>query len=147
MADDARTELFRSLTTENSKYTYFLLTAAGAAIGFSLTQTKDVLITPSIIPLALAVLLWGISFFAGCRHIRQRESLFFENYQFLRVQAGDHPELPAYPEFITALRQDMEERRKYSGRWGIWQFRFLITGAIFYIIWHVLKMYLHTYPV
>ena len=146
MADDARTHLFRSLTDENSKYTYFLLAAAGAAIGFAITQTRGAGISIWMLPLAAAVLSWAVSFFCGCRHLQERQSLLFENHEFLHLQDGQYPGIPAYPQLVDSIRQDMEERRRKTGRWGAWQFRFLVAGAVFYVAWHVIEMYLRTFP-
>jgi hypothetical protein len=41
MADDGKLELLRAHRTAADKYTYFLLAAAGAAIGFALNQTRE----------------------------------------------------------------------------------------------------------
>ena len=143
---DARTEVYRAYNEGHDKYIYFLLAAAGAAIAFAVTQTAAATLTLDKIPLGLAIACWGLSFFAGCRQIQRNQDILHQNYQFLRMQDGIHPEFPPYPQLVHAIAEDLEKRSKQSGKWGAWQFRFLITGAVFYITWHVFEMYLRTPP-
>jgi hypothetical protein len=143
---NARTELYKTHSEGHEKYTYFLLAAAGAAIAFAVTQTQTATLTLSKIPLGLAIGCWALSFFAGCRQIQRNQSIVLQNYQFLRMQEGMHPEFPPHPQLVQAISEQLEEQTKESGKWGAWQFRFLITGAVFYITWHVFEMYLRTPP-
>lgn len=66
----ARQEIYKATREGQDKYTYFLLAAAGAAIAFAVTQSQTATLTWSKIPLALAVLSWAFSFYAGCHQIR-----------------------------------------------------------------------------
>ncbi|MDZ7781751.1 MAG: hypothetical protein U5K56_01995 [Halioglobus sp.] len=45
----------------------FSLAAAGAAIGFAVTQTKGASLSFSQLPLGFGVLSWAVSFYFGCR--------------------------------------------------------------------------------
>ena len=144
MSDDARLHLYQALREGQEKRTYFLLAAAGAAIGFAITQTQNTTLAYSQIPLALAVLCWGLSFMCGCRGILVAQKVIRQNYEMLRTQAGLHPVLPANPEFLNWVANRIEEQARTSGRASRWQYMFLIAGAIFYIAWHILEMYLRT---
>jgi hypothetical protein len=68
--------------------------------------------------------------------------LLYQNFQLLRIQEGKDPGFP--PQFVQQIQRNLEEQAKTSGRWGRWQFYLLIAGAVFYIAWHVLEMYLRT---
>lgn len=142
MADDAQTEVYRAIVNARDKHTYFLLAAVGAAIAFALNQTQAATLGWSKVPLALAVASWGLSFIFGCRHAVRSEAVLFENFQLLKMQRNELPEFPVHPDFINAIRKDIDERSKLAGRLSILQYKLLIVGAFFYIIWHVLEMYL-----
>lgn len=141
---DPLSDLHKAHREWNEKYAYFVLAAAGAAIAFAVTQTKDAIITPSTALLALALLCWGLSFMCGCWHLSRVSNLLQQNYQFLRVQAGQHPEFPAHPDVIQMIRGVLEEQSNASGKYAYWQFRMLWIGALFYIAWHGWQMYERT---
>jgi hypothetical protein len=145
MSESTRT-LYSTLQDSQEKYVYFLLTGAGAAIAFAVTQTQTAALTPSKGILGLAVLSWGLSFFCGCRQISHRNSFVFQNYQFLRMQAGEMSEFPPHPQLVQVIREDLEAQSKSLSKWSLWQFRFLLAGAGTYILWHVTEMYLRTVP-
>jgi hypothetical protein len=90
---DSRETLFKVHRDASNKYTYFLLAASGAAIGFATTQTQDATISWAKLPLGIAVLCWAISFYCGCRHVQQVINIMLQNYEFLRIKAGTHPQL------------------------------------------------------
>ena len=137
-------ELHKAHRESAEKYIYFLLAAAGAAIAFAVTQTQSATLTWIKLPLGLAVLCWGASFFCGCRQINQTANILQRNYQMLRVKAGEHPEFPNHPEAIAFIEKDLEAQVSKSGRWGLAQFRFLIAGAALYVLWHVFDMMART---
>jgi hypothetical protein len=123
---------------------YFLLAAAGAGIGFAVTQSQQATIAWSKLPLAIAVVCWGLSFIFGCKQLRQTNNILQKNYQMLRVQKGIHPVLPPTPEVLAFIEKDLEESSSSSGGWGRLQFSYLVAGAIFFVLWHVIEMALRT---
>ncbi|MCA6104753.1 hypothetical protein [Bradyrhizobium australafricanum] len=124
------------------KYVYFLLAASGTSIAFAVTQTQTATLSWSKVPLAIAVICWALSFFAGCRHIQEWRNIVNQNYDYLRIRAGIHPEFP--PAAAEIIKRFMDESAKSSGKWALWQFRSLIAGAFFYILWHGVEMALRT---
>lgn len=144
MADSPRHEIYKATREGQDKYTYFLLAAAGAAIAFAVTQSQAATLTLSKIPLGLAILSWAFSFYAGCRQLNEVTSILQQNYDLLRVQEGLHPDFPNHPSVVATIEDFVRENVAKTGRWGARQFRFLITGAVFYILWHVTEMALRT---
>jgi hypothetical protein len=141
---DVRQELHKAHRDGQEKYIYFLLAAAGAAIAFSITQTQAATITFSKMPLGIAVSCWGLSFYCGCKQILQTSNILQQNYQMLRVQSGLHPDFPNHPEVIAMIEKSLEEQSNASGRYGRNQFVLLLSGAVFYIVWHIVEMYQRT---
>jgi len=64
----------------------------------------------------------------------------------MRVEGGRHPHTGKHPQIIAAaaegIRSAMISNNERASRFGHWQFRLLVAGAIFYVGWHVLEMYL-----
>ncbi|MHA1598144.1 MAG: hypothetical protein ACTSV1_05420 [Alphaproteobacteria bacterium] len=141
-------EVHKELNSSLSKYTYFLLTAAGAGIGFVTNQTRDADVNYSQLPLAICVLCWVLSFFFGCRHIDYKHAALHANIDLHRVQSGNHPMAGDNPQLMQigneALRKIFQEKVSLSSDFAVRQYWFLISGAVFYVIWHVLEMYLRT---
>ncbi|MEX2490732.1 MAG: hypothetical protein WD425_03110 [Nitrospirales bacterium] len=148
MSDENLREVFRALREAQTRYSYFLLAASGAAIGLAVSQTQSATLGWFETPLGLAVLMWGLSFFMGCRHLAYVSSTLYANAELLQVESGSHPELGQHPQMIAAasegIRQAIESNSEHSNQLGHWQFRFLILGGLLYIVWHVGQMYLRT---
>lgn len=146
MVSDEHREIVRTLRDSQSKYTYFLLAAAGASIGFSLNQTQGLAIAWSQLPLGLAIACWGLSFFCGCRYIEHVSSTLYSNAEMLQVVEGQHPEVGSHIQLVQAasagIRQAMAENSSKAGSLGRTQFRALISGGCFYVGWHIIEMWL-----
>jgi hypothetical protein len=138
-------EVYKQHRASQEKYTYFLLAAAGAAIGFAVTQTKDLSLGYSQLPLAVAVVLWGFSFYFGCRHITHVECVLYSNAALLKAKAGNDPRAGTNPQFISlaveGISSTIEENVKDAAWYGRWQFHCLIFGSVFYLGWHVYEMW------
>jgi len=148
MSDDNLREVLRQLRLSQDKYTYFLLAAAGAAVGLAINQTHGAAIAWSQVPLAAAVLCWGLSFFFGCRHLGYVASSLYANAALLKIQTGKDPEYCSNPEMAAAaiegIRMAFESNSDKANKYGHRQFRFLTIGALLYIGWHVWEMVLRT---
>lgn len=141
-------EIVKAHRTAQDKYTYFLLAVAGASIGFSLSQTQAATISWSKFPFGFSIIFWGASFFCGCRHINYLRSILYTNAELLKIQGGTFPYIGMAPGGIANASQevyrDIESLSRRAGIYALWQFRCLVAGAISYIIWHVLEMYLRS---
>ena len=144
MADDGKLELYRAHRAATEKYTYFLLAAAGACVGFALNQTRDAALLWSQLPLAAAVVCWALSFYCGCRQVTGVLGLLQENYELVRVKGGEHPAYPPNPKFVDWVSERLEKGSRRAAGHATRQFAFLLAGAGFYIVWHVIQMYYRT---
>lgn len=146
MASEEHREIFRTLRESQSKYTYFLLAAAGASIGFSLSQTQGAALTWSHVLLGIAISCWDVSFFCGCRHLEYVSSTLYANAEMFNIESGRHPGVGNHPEMVQAaskgIRQAIASNSDTASSLGKVQFRALITGACFYVGWHIFEMWL-----
>jgi hypothetical protein len=140
--------VYNQFRNAQDKHTYFILAAAGAAIAFALRETQSAALSWSQAPLAAAVLCWGSSFYCGCRHLLHMTSSLYSNFELLIVAEGLHPAAGTKPQVIAAasegIRQGIDRHSSRAVPLGRWQFRLLILGALFYIGWHILEMWLRT---
>ena len=148
MASPEQLEVHRALRDSQSKYTYFLLASAGAAVGFALNQTKESVLAVSQVPLGIAVLLWGVSFYFGCRYIQYVNSYLYANAELLLIESGQHSAVGSHPERIAessgGTRNAMESKSDFANELSKLQFTTLVAGAAFYILWHVIEMFLRS---
>lgn len=148
MPSQEQLEVYRQHSATGDKYTYFLLAAVGAAIALSINQTQTATLSLSQIPLGAAVLLWGVSFYQGCRHIELVKATLRSNGALLRVQAGEDPmtgrNMQAIGIASETLLEIIDKQSTGAGRAATWQFRCLVLGGIAYLVWHVLEMWLRT---
>jgi hypothetical protein len=148
MALDKELGLYHNLTQSQQKYTYFLLAAAAAGIGLAVRVTSDATLHWSLIPLAGAVLAWGVSFVQGCIHVMYTQSNMYANAELLHVQRGEHPEAGTHPQLVQAaadgIKAAMESNAKWSGWHAKGQFALLVFGAILFVGWHVLGIVLRS---
>ena len=149
MADQDLLEIHKQHRTGQDKYTYFLLAVTASAVAFSVQKTTGLKITFSLLPLAAAVLFWGISFYFGCKNLIWVQTSIYSNYSLLQLQKGVHPEQPDHPQMLEAakkgVRSALELNVSKAQFYDVWQFRLLITGAVSFLTWHVLEMVLRTY--
>ncbi len=145
-ASEEMTMLYKQHRDAEYKYAYFLLAASAAAIGFALTQTKGENLCASQVLLAIAVLCWSLSFFCGCKHVKKVTEMLYFNHHMLKIESGQHHEcrqdVNAVVKKAMEIRKLIEEVHDTLVILGLYQFRFIIVGAVFYIAWHITEMYL-----
>jgi hypothetical protein len=141
MSESVEFELFRQHRDGQSKIAYNYMAVSGACIGFSLFQTKEAWLGWNHLPLGFAVALWASSFLCALIHMNMINRLVHADLLLVRLKkiqtpsASDTAEIKKQESIIARLR-------KWSMFNGRFQFRFFVLGALFYLGWHVLEMYL-----
>ena len=137
-------DLHKAHQTGQEKYTYFLLAAAGAAIGFAVQKTEGLSLSWWLLPVAIATICWSASFYFGCKNVTLVQASISANYSLLQLQQGSHPEQPPHPQLVEAAMRGVISALETNGNkaqfYGVWQFRLLVAGAIFFIAWRVTEM-------
>lgn len=144
MGSETELEVFRQFTNTQEKYDYFLMTFAAAAIAFAVHQTRGMTLDRYMIILGIAVVLWAISFLAGCRRRQFIGSNMYNNMDLLRVLNGTHPLTGLHPQKIEIaseqIYKNMEINSKRASFWANVQLYSFILGAIIFVIWHVIDL-------
>lgn len=130
------------------KYTYFLLAVTASAIAFSVQKTSDAVLTLTLVPLGLAVIAWGGSFYCGCRNLIWVQTSLMANYNLLQLKYGVHPSQPNHPDHlaaaITGVNTAIESNVNKAQSYAVSQFRLAIIGAVLFLTWHVIELYVRT---
>lgn len=144
MTSEIELELFRQYRTHQQKYIYFLLAADVACVALSVKRTTSMPLQWAMIPLGLATICWMVSFWAGCRMLREHGSALLNNIQLIRVNKGTHPGAGTNPEAQRIGREKLEQFIERSGASAVLlgkaQFILLVAGALFYVAWHITEM-------
>lgn len=145
---EAIAEIRRAHMEGGQKHTYFLLAAAGAAIGFAVQKTEGIDLDQWALPVASAVLCWGLSFYCGCKNVSYLQSALGSNFLLMQLHDGVAKKQPDTPEELAvALRvtgEAIAAKNRTASVYSAWQFRFLLTGSGFFILWHVLRLWRNT---
>lgn len=135
-------ELIKSLRSHDDRYDYFLLAVAGASIAFALNQTKGLALAWSQIPLGIAGACWAGSFFTGCLRLKRVRHAIFINAKMVHMQ-DQVRSIQGAAAYVSELgTKEFNKKDDAAASFGAWQFALLVTGALFYIAWHVTEMYL-----
>lgn len=148
---DLKAQVAQQLGEAQSKYTYFLLAVSVSCIALAIQRTTGSPLRWHQIPLGLAVLSWGGSFWAGCKNRAFVSSTLYANVAFLQLEDGSHPEQPQHSALVRAAMEGVmsaANTNSASGnRWGHWQFRLLVAGASLFVVWHILQMAITAVPI
>lgn len=143
MSSDHSIALLKSADDETSKRVYFLLASAGACIGFAVTQSKGQPLSWSHAPLGVALLLWSISFWCGCRALTSSVAYKQLDALGIGIKTGAL-DFDSTPEESAEGLQLTESRLDEVGAVITtslrWQMRCLVIGAACFICWHILDM-------
>ena len=112
-------ELYKQHRTGQDKYTYFLLAAAGAAIGFAIQKTEGLVLSWWLLPVAVATPCWVVSFYFGCKNLIWVQTTIYSNYNLLQLRRGVHPEQPPHPQLVQAAISGVEEALKINVSGGV----------------------------
>lgn len=148
MAYNQATELNKERRALHEKHTYFLMAAAGACIGFAMTQAKDLVWMNEHAALGVALTCWGASFWFGCLHIFSMAWHLGANIELLNISAG----VGEYSQETSTWRHTESKSLKVmlneeSGtgfRVARFQYLLLILGVAGYVEWQILLMLART---
>lgn len=113
---------------ESIRLSTLLLGVAASAIAFAIHETADRLPTWSLIPVALAGILWAGSFSAGVLYAHSTQAA-------MKVNAALNEMSPEHPRFAEAEGLHRGHGKATAKRYQV-QLWTLLAGAIFYTVGH-----------
>ena len=155
--------LNREIGAAEDQYVYFLLATASAAMFVAAQRTSAVGFHKSQLLLALAVAFWIASFVFGCwnRHLDIRKAtlslsalLIGLMQPIIRLKVGPEKVAENPEQFEDAMEMVETLRKKLDSDSDVahdvcrvlyrWQFRLLVAGGFFYLLWHLYDMSIRT---
>lgn len=137
--------LINSYKESREKVIYFVLAASGSAIGFAMTQSKTEAFAIHHYIWIVAISLWAVSFFCGIQALEYLKQLTLNNAMVLRSERKPFEDVgiasgPLPPKVALSIVYD-QTNKKYN-IYSRLQLYCLLSGAVIYIIWHIVKMLL-----
>lgn len=118
------------------KYTYFLLTAAGACIGYAIEKVSGhAALRWNLLSLALCLISWSVSFCFGCHSIKRNEDGLHYNHMLFTAATRS-------PIDRLAVDRLLGESLRASNAATRWQFRFFIVGGAAFVFWRLVDIFI-----
>lgn len=127
------------------QYTYFMAGVAGASIGYVLTKLDGQSPTYWLLPGALALLFWVISFFCGCMMITWGLRALRDEWFAAAIQDSlskttmfvDHDSIRVHAEITKAATRRNQVAATFR-KVQIWS---LYAGVVMFIVWRAIEMF------
>lgn len=132
-------ELSKQYVAGTEKLRYFLLTSAGASIGYAITLSESLPFSWPDILVMMAILSWAVSFWAGVRTLSETNEFLRANQNYLKVVE----EIPQHRTDLLRIATEMsfDPLNRAISRNATLQLRALVTGATFLVFWRIAKAY------
>ena len=145
---EEQNEITRQFRQQQEKYIYYIIALSVTAIGFSIVKTSGEYLKWTQIPLGLAMLSWSLSIYCGLTFLKYVISNLYANKEYLDIKNGQNSEVGNHPELkkaaVSGITQAMKSNSDKAKKFAKWQNRLFYGGIIFFLLWHVLEMYLKT---
>jgi len=142
---DQQEEILKQFRQQQEKYTYYVIALSVAGIGFAIQKTTGQPLRISQIPLALAVLCWGVSVYCGLTFMGYVISGLYSNSAYFDILKGTHHLTGKNPEAIKigaeAMMDVMNKNSNVAEKYAKWQNRLFYSGIIFFLGWQIWEMY------
>ena len=111
----------------------------GALIAYAMNQIEGEKLTPSLLPVGLAIMFWGLSFYYGINSIRRLMST-----RIIGV-FKERDGIKTNPEYARLAEDKFNEIGSLANKNSKRMYGFLYAGGISYIIWQVIQMSIRTF--
>ncbi|MEX3969760.1 hypothetical protein [Paraburkholderia caribensis] len=132
MDNEAANKLQAQIQDSRQKYTYFLLTAAGACVGYAVEKATGPALQWRSIALAASLVAWAVSFWFGCCAVKRNEYGLQYNHAW-HVAARSTTDKVVLDSLMTS-------ESRSSACSGRWQFRFFVVGGVAFVLWRLLEL-------
>ncbi|MBY4672296.1 hypothetical protein K6W12_16810 [Burkholderia multivorans] len=128
-------DLQQQIQASREKYTYFLLTAAGACIGYATEKVVGRPVVQGTLILAgVSLLAWAVSFCCGCWAIRHNEySLRVNHFELTYARGSLNHQVAANAAFHKVAGR--------ANRASRFQFAFFLLGGICFVAWRLTDVF------
>jgi hypothetical protein len=145
-------ELSKIAAEAVSKHTYFVLAASASAIGYSFKLAETAKPTYALLLFALAIVLWVISFYLGCKSVQCSISVansyanvenidnvlnISENFLSEDEQTGVRK---LFKDNLSLYSEIIARDGKLISKHLVFQVWFLFAGAVLFMAWRIAEL-------
>ena len=121
------------------RFTQFIIAVNGTLIAYSFKLIENKELTLTLIPLGLAILFWGFSFYFGVTSIRKMISTrivgLFKETDLVKNDTRNK----------ELAKEKFQELGNKANRYNRVMYNFLYVGGLFFITWQLLEMGIRTF--
>ena len=132
-------ERIHDLDKIGTQFVQFIIAINGTLIAYAFKQIEDKKLSFDLIPLGIAIIFWGLSFYFGISSIRKLISTriigIFRSTSDILNQDPNNKELSK-----KLFKKLVDTANSYNKKMYI----FLYLGGCSYIFWQIIEMYLRT---
>ncbi len=135
------TELYKYRLDAGDKYIYYILSVTAACIALVVQMTLNTPLARIHMVLGVAVLLWIVSFYYGCKCITRLDQALALNIQGLSMsEIAIGQRMRVNPRMEEAIKNSFEYYARKSAKNRKRQFSCLIIGTLFFLWYHIYNM-------
>lgn len=138
------TYLYTEIRKGQQQYTYFILGATGAGVGFAVQKMDGMIISFWSYPIVCALVFWTASFVKGCLYLQWSQNILNANFELLKLQNGIHEQQPHNQEYaqaaIDGTTSAISQNNTKAMSSYTWQHRYLWLGLLSMTIWKILDL-------
>jgi|TARA_R110001583_G_C5636009_1_gene407480 hypothetical protein len=133
-----RLNLIAEHNSSVSKFTYFLMSASGAGLGFAITQVNPNEASWAMSMLFLAMMFWGGSFFAGIRYHLISHSISEVAEMAITTELSNRPDAKSLINQCKGLGKQLSDE---TLTWSKFQVISLLSGAVSMALWRLWEVF------
>lgn len=147
MSEETQKEIRSEHRGQQQKLVYYIIALCVTAIGFSIFRTNGQSLRCSHIVLLVAVLCWSLSIVLGLKFLKHSIDVLWNNNLWFDIKNRNFVDWTLLKdENIDDMGDGImkyidDQIGKYKNHVD-WQEYLFYAGMVFFIIWHVLEMYL-----
>jgi uncharacterized membrane protein len=139
-----RSSFFEEFNTLQNQYTYFIMAIDASAIAYSVQKIDQRVFAWSLLPLGLALIFWGISFFSGLRFNQCKKEisvLELENLDLIDEEKETSALNSKKDKLLNQAKQIQTKMYRYYNfmNYG------LMGGIILFVVWTLIEMGIRTF--
>ena len=129
-----RLNLISEHSASVSKFTYFLMSASGAGLGFAITQVNSSEASWAMSMLFLAMMFWCVSFFAGIRNRLLSHGIVEKAVEAEEAKLSNNPNASSLCQSLKAQANLLGDKTLI---WSMCQVIAFLFGAISLALWRL----------
>lgn len=133
------TERIHELDKIYTQFQQFIIAVNGALIAYAFKQVDNKVLTLELIPLVIAIIFWGLSFYYGISSIRKLIST-----RILEIFKSTNNIIRQDAQKAEIVKIEIHKVGDKANSYNVRMFTFLYLGGCSYLLWQIIGMYLRT---